>query len=85
MVLLRTVSKWKVITYWKVCFILPSFFSALSFEIRTNNGNSWHLCMTIIHEKVVYKYTATNGNACTCLTNAIFSTEQMRKKILDKF
>lgn len=30
-------------------------------------------------------YTATNGNACTCLTNAVISTVQMRKKLLNKF
>lgn len=30
-------------------------------------------------------YTATNGNAGTCLTNAGISTVQMRNKLQNKF
>lgn len=30
-------------------------------------------------------YPATNGNACTCVTDAIISSQQIRKKPVNKF
>lgn len=53
MVLLGTVQNKKLLLTESYASSCPQFFSALSFEIHSRNGNSWCLCMIIIHEKAV--------------------------------